>query len=108
MRRLLLFPLLMAACEISTNPSSDPEIPRLRWLFQMPSVHDVPTDSTIPARGEYLLCEDTLKNGTICNFRGISGRYEEAFDASFLDTPDSTIQWPKREHIGPLLVGRVP
>ncbi len=108
MYRLLLVSALMVGCEVSTQPNQEVSAPPLKWLFQMPNVHDTYENDTIPARGEYLLCADSLHNGTICDFRGVSGAYEESGDWSFLDTPDSSIQWPNRDRIRPLFVGRVP
>lgn len=98
MRRAILatFPAFLLACG---NPVSVPE-PMRYYIFSMPEVHDIGK--------EYLICIDTLRNGTLCRLNnGIEGRYESAQDASFLDFPnDSTIQWPNHDGIGPKFIRR--
>lgn len=108
MRKLLLLPFLLGACsELPTNPARSDDSGRV-WAFMMPSVHTfAPESDTIPAQAEYLFCQDTLSKGVSCEFRGISGTYEEAGDWSFLNTPDSSIKWPNHDGKGPLYIGRV-
>ena len=99
---LLLLPFAFAACDMLPAPVRV-ESPK-EWIFQMPSVHGIPGDTV--GHAEYLVCADSLHNGDSCEFRGMRGTYEEAFDASYLDGKDSTVQWPHFENVGPLYVGR--
>lgn len=99
-RKLLPAALLTASlsgCGFSGIHTSEP---MRYYIFSMPEVHDIGK--------EYLICIDTLRNGTLCRLNnGIEGRYEFAHDTSFLDFPnDSTIQWPNHDEIGPKLIRR--
>jgi len=94
MRRLLLAtPCLLAACDM---PTGTPE--NKKYIFEMPMVHDMGR--------EYLVCEDTLKRGTRCDFAGIRGYLDIAQDKIFLDAPDTTVFWPFHDGIGPVFVRR--
>lgn len=97
---LALLATSLTACNVATT---QPEAPRPKaYIFAMPIVHDTVA--------EFLICSDTLHNGTKCDFvtRGnvqATGIYESQGDWSFLDTKDSSIQWPNHDNIGPILTG---
>ena len=98
MRKILALGIFaaLAACDMATNPQVHSKPKPAKWTFQMPMVHDTVS--------EYLFCDDSLANGTACTFRGLHGSYEESGDWSYLDLPDSTIQWPHHDGVGPVFL----